>query len=90
MFEDMTNASVLGPKKQDFWLKINCNPMKLPNFVIPSADGLPKIRHDFSNKEVQQWKLSKKSFDKKFAPKLVFFIDKNQKIYMILEIENSL
>jgi hypothetical protein len=29
--------------------------MKLTNFVNPSAD----IEHDFSNKKVQKWKLSK-------------------------------
>ena len=50
--------------------------MKLPNFVNPSADSLPKIGHDFSNKEVQKWQLSKNSFNKECAPKLVFFIEK--------------
>ena len=50
--------------------------MKLPSFVNPSADSSPKIGHDFSNKEVQKWKLSKNSFNKKCAPKLVFFIEK--------------
>ena len=46
-------TSCLGPKKQDFWSKINDNQMQLPNFVNPSADSLSKIRHDFSNKEVK-------------------------------------
>ena len=50
--------------------------MKLPHFVNPSADRSPKIRHDFSNKEVQKWKLSKNSFNKKFALKLVLFNEK--------------
>ena len=50
--------------------------MKLPNFVNPSADSSPKIGYDFSHKEDQKWKLSKNSFSKKCAPKLVFFIEK--------------
>ena len=53
--------------------------MKLPNFVNPSADISPKIGHDFSNKVVQKLKLSKNSFNKKCAHKLVFFIEKNKK-----------
>ena len=39
--------------------------MKLPNFVNPAADRSPKIRHNFINKKVQKWKLSKNSFNKK-------------------------
>jgi hypothetical protein len=50
--------------------------MKLPNFVNPSTDSLPKIGHDFSNKVVQKLKLSRNSFNKRCAPKLVFFIEK--------------
>ena len=38
--------------------------MKLPNFVNPSADSLPKTGPDFWNKKVQKWKLSKRSFQK--------------------------
>ena len=50
--------------------------MKLP-IENPSADdSLPKIGHDFSNKEVQKWKLSKSSFNGKCAPKLFFFTAK--------------
>ena len=65
-----------GSKKQDFWPKINCNRMKLPNFVNPSAVSSSKIGHDFCIKEVQKWKLSNNSFNKKCAPKLVFLIEK--------------
>ena len=50
--------------------------MELPNFVNPSADSSPKIGHNFRNKEVQKWKLSKNSFNNKCVPKLVFFIAK--------------
>ena len=42
--------SWLGPKKQDFWPKINCSQMKLTNFVNPSTDNSSKIGHNFSNK----------------------------------------
>ena len=73
--------SRLGPKKQDFWLKISCSQMKLPNFVNPSTDSSSKIWHDFSDKGVQKLKLSKKYFCKIYAPKRVSFNKKktNQK-----------
>ena len=61
-------SKLSGSTKQDFWPKINSNQMKLPHFVNPSADRSPKIRHDFSNKEVQKWKLSKKKVSKKMCP----------------------
>jgi hypothetical protein len=54
----------MGPKKQDFWPKINCSQMKLPNFVNPSSDSLAKIGYDFNNKVVQILKLPKKVFTK--------------------------
>ena len=66
----------LGPKKQDLWPKINSSQMKLPNFQNPPADSSTKIGHDFINKDVQEWKLSKSSFSKKCTPKLGFFIEK--------------
>ena len=50
--------------------------MKLPNFQNPPADSSTKIGHDFINKDVQEWKLSKSSFSKKCTPKLGFFIEK--------------
>ena len=73
-------ASCIGPQNQCFWPKINCSQIKLPNFVSSSSDGSSKIRHDFSNKVVQKWKLSKHHFYKKGAPKQLFFdVKKNQK-----------
>ena len=53
--------------------------MKLPNFQNPPADSSTKIGHDFINKDVQEWKLSKNSFSKKCAPKLGFFIENKSK-----------
>ena len=63
-------ASWLGLNEQDFWLKISCSQMKLPNFVNPFADSSSKIGHDFSNKGVQKLKLSKIKINyKKCDPK---------------------
>ena len=47
--------------------------MKLPNFVEKVFQKLDMILL------IQKWKLSNKSFHKKCAPKLVFFIKKTQK-----------
>ena len=55
----------MGPQKQGFWPKINYSQMKLPNFVSSSVDGLSKIGHDFSNKQVE---VTKKSFLQKICP----------------------
>ena len=68
--------TLLGPKKQGFWPKINCSQMKLPNFVSPSADSSSKIGRHFSNKAVLKLKLAKNAFYKKGAPKLIFFNEK--------------
>ena len=32
----------MGPKKEGFWPRINCNQMNLPDFESPSGDGLSK------------------------------------------------
>ena len=52
-----------------------------------SADSSPKIEHDFSNKGFQKLKLSKKSFNKKCAPRSVFFIFR--KIWMTFDIDTN-
>ena len=65
--------------------------MKLPNFVSPSRESLPKIGHDFSNKVVQKLKSSINHFYKKCAHKQLFFNEKKiQKDSDVFEIENSL
>ena len=61
--------------------------MKLPNFVSPSSDSSSKIGRDFSNKVVQKLTLSKNHFNKKWAPKQLFFNEKKSKRF---DIENSL
>ena len=49
--------------------------MKLPNFENPPADSSIKIGYDFSNKDVQKWKLSENTFSNKCDPKLGFFME---------------
>ena len=66
----------MGPQNQGFWPKINCNQMKLPNFVSSSGDSSSKIGHDFSIKVVQKLKLSINHFYKKGAHKQLFFNEK--------------
>ena len=81
----------MGPQNQDFWPKIKCSQMKLPNFVSSSGDGSSKIGHDFNNKVVQKLKLSINYFYKKCAHKQLFFNEKKiRKIRTIFDIENSL
>ena len=63
----------MGPHNQGFWPKINCSQMRLPNFVSSSGDGSSKIGHDFSNKVVQNLKLSINLFYKICAHKQLFF-----------------
>ena len=68
-------ASCLGPKKQGFWPKINCNQMKLPNFVSPSSDRLSKIGHDIGNNVVQKLTLS---INNSYKNQVQFFADCQQ------------
>ena len=81
----------MGPKKQGFWPRINCNQMKLPIIWSPSGDSLSKIGLHFSDKGILKLKSAKNAFYKKGAPKLIFFNDIFfRKIRMIFDIENSL
>ena len=43
---------------------------------MPSFAALSKIQPDFSNKRILKLKLPKKHFNKKCAPKLLFFYEK--------------
>ena len=63
----------MGPKKQDFWPRINCSQMKLPNFESPSSDSSSKFGRYFSNKVVLKLKSAKNAFYKKGVLKLIFF-----------------
>ena len=55
-------------EKQDFWPRINCIQMKLPDFESPSGDSLPKSAH---------FGLSKWIFDVKNYP--TFFLQNREK-----------
>ena len=64
---------------------------KRPGLLLPSFATSSKIGPDFSNKKVLKFKLPKNNFNKKYAPKLLFFNEiKIRKIRMIFDIENSL
>ena len=82
----------MGPKKQDFWPRINCSQMKLPNIGSPSGDSLSNIGRHFSNNVVLKLKSAKNAFYKKGTLKLIFCNENYffRKIRMIFDTENSL
>ena len=64
---------MVGPKKQDFWPKIN---ILKGNHCILRIRGAPirqKLGMILENKVVQKLKLDKNSFYKKRSPWLIFF-----------------
>ena len=66
---------MVGPKRQDFWPKIN---ILKGNHCILRIRGTPvrqKLGKILENKVVQKLKLEKNAFYKKGAPKLIFFIE---------------
>ena len=75
----------MGPKKQDFWQRINCSQMKLPNCGSPSSDSTSEIGCYFSdgrlyidvlvNKVVLKLKSAKNAFYKEGGSKLIFFYE---------------
>ena len=80
---------MVGPKKQDFWPKIN---ILRGNHCILRLRGAPvrqKLGMILENKVVQKLKLEKKNSYKKKSPKLIFFNEfKKKKITSIFDIEN--
>ena len=65
---------MVGPKKQDFQLKIN---ILKGNHCILRIRGVPvcqKLDMILENKVVQKLKLEKNVFYKKLSPKLIFFL----------------
>ena len=66
---------MVGPKKQDFWPKINTHK---GNHCILRIRGAP-VRQKFGmiseNKVVQKLKLEKNVFYKKWSPKLISLYD---------------
>jgi hypothetical protein len=65
---------MVGPKKQDFWPKINILKGKHCILIIRGAAVCQKLDMILENKVVQKLKLEKKGFFyKKWSPKLIFF-----------------
>ena len=67
---------MVGPKKQDFWPKIN---ILKGNHCILRIGGAPvrqKLGMILENKEVQKLKFPKKVNIKRYAPKIKFFNEK--------------
>ena len=65
---------MVGPKKQDFWPKIN---ILKENHCILRIRGAPvhqKLGMNLENKVVQKLKLEKNVFLKKGSPKLILLI----------------
>ena len=80
---------MVGPKKQEFWTKINI--LKGNHCILRIRGAL--VRQNMGmileNKVVQKLKLEKKCFYKKWSPKLIFLNDFFfEKIPLIFDIEN--
>ena len=63
---------MVGPKKQDFWPKINLLKGKHCNLRIRGAPVRQKLSMILENKVVQKLKLEKNIFYKKWSPKWSF------------------
>ena len=66
---------MVGPKKQDFWPKINILKRKHCILRIRGAPIRRKLDMILENKVVQKLKLEKNVFYKKWSPKLIFLND---------------
>ena len=62
---------MVGPKKQDFWLKINTFKGNHCIFKIRKAPVCQKLGMILENKVVQKFKLETNVFYKKWYPKLM-------------------
>ena len=67
---------MVGPKKQDFWQRINILERILFLKIPLMNDGSSKIGHDFRNKSFLKLILSENVFNKSWCPKLTFFNEK--------------
>jgi hypothetical protein len=66
---------MVGPKKQDFWSRINILKGKNCILRIQGAPVRQKLGMIFENKVVQKLKLEKNVFYKKWSPKLIFLYE---------------
>ena len=80
---------MVGPKKHNFWPKIN---ILKGNHCILRIRGAPvrqKLGMILENKVVQNLKLEKNVFIQNWHPKLIFLNEKKiKKIPLIFEVEN--
>jgi hypothetical protein len=80
---------MVGPKKQDFWPKINILKGNHCTLRIQGAPVRQKLSMILENIVVQKLKLEKNYFYKKWSPKLIFLNDFFfEKIPSIFDIEN--
>ena len=66
---------MVGPKKQDFWPKINILKANHCILKIPGAPFRQKLGMILKNKVVQKLNLEKNVFYKKWSPKLIYLND---------------
>ena len=66
---------MVGPKKHDFWPKINILKGKHCTLRIRGAPVHHKLGMILENKVVQKLKLEKNVFYKKWSPNLIFLLD---------------
>ena len=66
---------MMGPKKQNFWPKINILKGNQCYFQITGSTSFQKLGMILENKEVQKLELEKNVFYKKWSPKLTFLDD---------------
>ena len=64
---------MVGPKRQDFWPRINILEGKKNSKNLAMNVSSSKIGHDFSNKEFK-----KLTLEKKWSPKLIFSKEKRK------------
>ena len=67
---------MVGPKKQDFWPKINI--LKVNHCILRIRRGAPvcqKLGMILENRVVQKLKLEKNVFYQKWSPKLIYLND---------------
>ena len=63
---------MVGPKKQDFWPRINILKGKKSKIIHQLMPVRQKLGMILGNKVVQKLKLEKNVFYKKWSPKLIF------------------
>ena len=80
---------MVGPKKYDFWPRINIPAKKMYKKFLRGISVRQKLGVILASKVVQKLSLEKNVFTKKWSPKLIildnFFFEK---IQLIFDIEN--